>query len=66
MMHEQGGVCAICKGSLDKPCVDHSHETGAIRGILCIPCNTGLGAFKDNTESLANAIEYLEQASYNF
>ncbi len=63
MLSEQGGVCAICKAS--KPptklgwVVDHCHDTGRVRGILCSPCNTLLGAARDNTETLANAIQYL-------
>lgn len=43
MIDEQGGGCALCGGSLStRPCVDHSHKTGEIRGVLCIQCNTGL------------------------
>jgi hypothetical protein len=40
--------------------VDHCHNTGKIRGILCTKCNTGLGSFKDNIELLMNAIKYLK------
>ena len=39
--------------------VDHSHSTGKTRGLLCQPCNLGLGLFKDNPEHLKAAIEYL-------
>ena len=58
----QGGVCTICKGpgkAYKKLCVDHNHETGKIRGLLCNTCNAGLGQFSDNIELLQLAIDYL-------
>ena len=62
---EQEGGCAICgthQSELAKRLyVDHDHDTGKFRGLLCPPCNTGLGQFRDNTELLANAISYLEE-----
>ena len=39
--------------------VDHDHDTGKIRGIICNPCNIQLGAFKDSIEELEEAIKYL-------
>lgn len=66
LLASQGGVCVICKsppsGDRLMP-VDHDHDTGAIRGILCHPCNIGLGMFRDNPETLAAAIEYLNITS---
>lgn len=64
---EQGYRCTICgKQPTDprgfKPHVDHDHQTGAIRGILCNRCNMGLGCFGDDIETLARAIEYLQQS----
>lgn len=61
LLEMQGGKCDIC-GTSDPIrcfCVDHCHNTGRIRGILCDLCNKGLGAFKDNKNALARAIEYL-------
>lgn len=58
----QGGVCAIC-GAPDPEHVDHDHEFGNVRGILCFNCNGGLGQFKDNQQSLARAIEYLRETA---
>jgi hypothetical protein len=57
---EQDGICAIC-GASDPEHVDHSHDTGDVRGILCFNCNGGLGQFKDSTDALRNAARYLEQ-----
>jgi hypothetical protein len=58
----QNGLCLIC-GKLPshgKPLVvDHNHETGEIRGLLCTYCNLGLGMFKDSKELLTAALEYL-------
>lgn len=57
--------CAICEDDLQpkqKTHIDHCHRTGKVRGILCENCNRGLGMFKDNTERLAKAIRYLENA----
>lgn len=67
MHDEQEGLCAICgsegfamKDSHKlKLVVDHCHGTGRVRGLLCHNCNRALGLFKDNTESLTKAINYL-------
>ena len=40
--------------------VDHDHKTGAIKGILCKACNSGIGYFQDNIDSLKAAVKYLE------
>ena len=60
---KQNGFCAICgsdKGWRNyRLAVDHNHETGEVRGLLCDNCNTGLGMFKDNPSLLAKAINYL-------
>lgn len=65
MLVAQGGRCAICAGSepggKGKWHVDHNHATGAVRGLLCLRCNAGLGLFGDDTERLAAAIAYLSQ-----
>lgn len=44
-----------------RPVVDHCHETGKIRGILCYPCNMGIGHLGDTLNNLRNAIRYLER-----
>jgi hypothetical protein len=61
---EHDGRCEICgrrpqDGERDLH-IDHDHETGLFRGLLCNNCNAGLGRFKDSTENLEAAIEYLK------
>ena len=55
--------CLICGDRLavfgKETAVDHCHETGKIRGILCALCNRGLGNFQDNQNLLLKAIEYI-------
>lgn len=61
MVLAQGGRCALCDEIPKVLVVDHCHETGVIRGMLCIRCNLGLGRFGDNVEGLKRAIAYLER-----
>ena len=71
----QGGLCAICGKSeiamiwasrgrtkVSHLAVDHDHETGAIRGLLCARCNHMLGAAKDKASTLWAAVQYLAAA----
>ena len=66
LLEAQEGRCAICKRIPDEAdpngwrfCVDHDHETGAVRGLLCRTCNIGLGAFRDDPALLRAADRYL-------
>lgn len=61
MLQEQNGGCKICKNVpvKRKLAIDHDHKTNKVRGLLCNNCNTGIGMFKDNTELLSSAINYL-------
>tara|TARA_R110001583_G_scaffold69502_2_gene197034 strand:- start:2070 stop:2567 length:498 start_codon:yes stop_codon:yes gene_type:complete len=71
MLKKQNNKCKICKITFckikkfrnDTACIDHCHTTNKVRGILCNMCNKGLGHFKDSTEILTNAINYLEEAA---
>jgi hypothetical protein len=47
MIAEQNGKCALCGNEMSRPVVDHDHRTGAVRGILCHPCNVKLPAVED-------------------
>lgn len=65
LLAAQKGVCAICGGDPGTSRggrfhVDHDHETGEVRGLLCASCNQGLGSFRDNPDYLAAAIRYLD------
>lgn len=53
------GICQICSSS-EELCIDHCHDTGKVRGILCKPCNYGLGWFRDNLDRLGSAMVYLQ------
>ncbi len=58
----QKGKCAICHKVMTRPHVDHCHQSGVFRGILCFKCNVGLGSFDDSIENLKSAIRYLQFA----
>jgi len=63
ILQSQSYTCAICKQpeiQNKRLSVDHCHKTGIIRGILCQKCNQGLGSFRDNTDYLLNAYNYLK------
>jgi hypothetical protein len=63
LLTEQNGVCAICR---QKPngdrnlAVDHCHQSGRIRGLLCAACNLSLGAMQDDPDALRRAADYAE------
>lgn len=62
MLASQGGACAICHRSPRPDIslhVDHCHESGTIRGLICFRCNNALGDFGDDPELLQRAISYL-------
>jgi len=63
----QNGRCGICKIKMEprgrgkiSAVVDHCHTTEQVRGLLCRSCNTGIGHFSDNIDTLSSAIEYLK------
>lgn len=65
MLYQQSGGCAVCgktapggRGSFH---IDHNHESGVIRGLLCAPCNMGIGQLGDSADRLRLAIAYLER-----
>jgi len=64
LLEAQGGGCAICGTRPERAAslhLDHCHETGAIRGILCLSCNQALGKFREDPALLEKAARYLRQ-----
>ncbi|MFG2678826.1 endonuclease VII domain-containing protein [Streptomyces sp. NPDC048392] len=59
MVTEQRGVCCICLAASAEH-VDHCHETGRVRGVLCFSCNAALGQFKDRPDAIRRAAAYVE------
>jgi hypothetical protein len=64
MLRDQSGRCAICctsepGGPWNTLNVDHCHETGRVRGLLCYRCNVGLGYFQDDPSRLLAAQDYI-------
>jgi len=57
----QEECCAICKKEIEliDSAIDHNHETGEFRGVLCKQCNRALGMFQDSEKVLQNALGYL-------
>ena len=66
LSEEQNHVCFICgKGEMNNKnkvlCVDHNHETGKVRGLLCGRCNSALGQLDENINNLLRMVEYIEK-----
>jgi hypothetical protein len=63
MLLEQGGLCAICRGDNRGRIlhIDHCHETGRVRGLLCNHCNVGIGMLGDSPERCDEAAAYLRR-----
>jgi hypothetical protein len=61
MWFAQKGCCGICGDFYPgvRMGIDHDHDTGDIRGLLCTKCNTGLGKLGDDEEGLYRALDYL-------
>ena len=59
MQRRQGDCCAICGGCFERLLVDHCHDTGVVRGLLCDRCNRALGYFQDREDVIRRAADYL-------
>lgn len=63
-LEAQGGRCGICPRVIAPGngwALDHDHQNGAFRGVLCMHCNSALGQFEDDVNRLRAAIRYLEE-----
>ncbi len=63
MLCRQAGRCAICERPMSNPHIDHCHDSGSIRGLLCSPCNTGIGHLQDSAYICELAATYLRRAT---
>ncbi|UUU27919.1 endonuclease VII domain-containing protein [Streptomyces sp. DSM 40750] len=59
LIAEQQGICCICLAAPAEH-VDHCHNTGRVRGVLCFSCNAALGQFKDRPDVIRRAATYVE------
>src|SRR5690349_12727431 len=68
MFERANGSCQICGLTLvrgrGKYAVDHDHDTGRIRGLLCAKCNTAIGLMRNNPDLLMRAVHYLRDADF--
>jgi hypothetical protein len=65
MYEEQGGVCFICRranGRTKRLAVDHDHDTGLVRGLLCGPCNKFVGYVRNSADAFRRGAAYLDRA----
>ena len=64
MLIKQGSSCGVCgEGSGESGvmfAVDHDHDSGKVRGLLCNDCNMGIGKLGDNLEGVEKAYRYLK------
>lgn len=61
MYRKQEGKCATCGIYQDSLVVDHNHQTGKVRKLLCKKCNLALGYVNDDPDILRNMIAYLKR-----
>lgn len=59
LLEAQQGGCALCGRTTLKLHIDHDHDTGQVRGLLCVNCNTALGKLGDTPAGLLRALSYL-------
>jgi hypothetical protein len=70
MLQEQGGTCALCSRGpaqerYKRLSIDHCHNTGKVRGLLCTPCNCAIGILGDTVEHVRQAVTYLEKSQHD-
>lgn len=68
MVSDQNNCCALCSNPFKNEKdinVDHNHELGEVRNLLCLKCNFGIGIFNEDTALLGKAIQYLNKWSFS-
>lgn len=55
------GACEVCGADDIQLCIDHDHETGKVRGLLCDLCNKALGQARDDADILRGLADYIEE-----
>lgn len=68
LLESQDGKCPVCTKRFTlrrRAAIDHDHRTGAVRGLLCLPCNDALGRLHENIDWLWNAFTYLTRPPAN-
>ena len=63
MLHLQHGLCAICQ-TAPAAHVDHDHQSGTVRGLLCFRCNAAIGQLDDDPLVLRRAARYVERGGF--
>jgi hypothetical protein len=66
LRESQGGICPICADPLpgvDRTHIDHCHTTNRVRGLLCGPCNQGIGLLRESEVIMRRAIDYVSAHS---
>lgn len=59
MLISQCGLCDICLDPMESPSVDHSHESGMVRALLCQRCNAAIGMMREDPEIMDRAKNYI-------
>lgn len=52
-------ACAVCNETDRTLCIDHNHETGEVRGLVCADCNKAIGMLRDDPKLLTRGADYL-------
>lgn len=62
LLARQHNQCQICLRHMARPCVDHDHSTGKVRGLLCTKCNSGIALLTESGFVMARAVAYLKMS----